>query len=173
MRAWLLKAPWWALALVMGTYFGTFMALWTRFFQGAPWPVALGAGVLGGLFFGLVMGPFLARRNRRLREALGEAGVARRAQVVRAAWRGPMPEDPELREAARRVALDQREQTLGERRWAVPVLVLFAIGEAAAAVWLTPWFWLAVALFVGAAASAMIMPNRLARRAELLQDPHA
>src|SRR4051812_23312780 len=100
MGNWLLRAPWWVLSLVTGVLFGIAMALFGALAQGASWPVAAGGGVLGGLLFGAVMGPVLARQNRRLRESTGGASADDLRRARRAVRGGRVPDDPAERALA-------------------------------------------------------------------------
>ncbi len=171
MRAWLLTAPWWALALVHGTFFGTVMGLWTRLGQGAPWGVAIPAGLLGGIFFGVFMGVFTARQNRRVREAAGGDGLEALSRLPVFGRKKALAERPELREASRQVVLHQRDTILRQRRWAVPLFGLLLALEVWLALTGSAWFWLAVALVGTLLVGHLVMPRRLERRAEELRGP--
>jgi hypothetical protein len=137
------------------------------------WAEAVVSGVLGGVVFGAVMGPLLARMNRRFREAAGDVPRDQLQRIARLARRGPVPEDPQLRRAAHRVALQQRDQLLRQRRWALPLLGLVT----AFLLWLAlrgggdPFPWLVVVFLIVLIAAHLLMARRLARRAELLADP--
>jgi hypothetical protein len=112
-RNWLLTAPWWALSLIAGCVQALGMTLAGRLLWSASWAEAVVSGVLIGTFFGAFMGPLMARMNRRFGEAAGDGPRDQLQWVARLARRGPVPEDAELRQAARRVALQQREQLVG------------------------------------------------------------
>jgi membrane associated rhomboid family serine protease len=172
-RAWLEQAPWWALSLVTGLFFGGWMTLAGRFLQGESWGVAVVGGVFGGVLFGAVVGPLLARQRRRAREAAGTDRPDLLRRAARVAARGPVPEDPELREAARRLALHQRAVLLRQRRWALPFLALVLAGDVAFALTRSPaWVWWLGAVFFAALLSVhLLWPRRLARRARLLATP--
>lgn len=173
MRAWLIRAPWWLLALVTGGFFGFLGVLSNRFIDGESWGEALVMGLLGGVVFGVLMGLFLARMNLRFRETAGEDHVDRLSRIGWRGWRAKVGDDPELRAAARRVTLLQRDHLLRQRRWAVPFFV-FMIGLA---VWLavvrSPWHWLSALLFAGILVGHLLMPRSLERRAEELREPQS
>ena len=170
MRAWLLRAPWWAYSLFLGVFYGLGMMI-VRIVRGdASWPGSLVHALVIGAFFGLIMGPFMARMNRRLLDTAGEEHADR---LSRTGW-GRRPErlgdDPELRAAARRVAMLQRDQLLRQRRWAVPFFVLLLGLDLWLAVVSSPWFLLAGLVMAAFLVGHLLMPRRLERRAELLQD---
>ena len=169
----LLTAPWWALSLLTGTLYGLGMALSGRFLQGEDWTQAGVSGVLVGASFGAVMGPFAARMNRRFREAAGDLPPDRLRAAARLARRGAGPDDPELRRAAHRVALPQRDQLVRQRRWVLPVLALltaFLLWEALPDGEPSAFSWLVVVLLLVLLAVHLLMARHLARRAELLAD---
>ncbi len=120
------------------------------------------------------MGPVAARMNRRLLEAAGDVLPDQLRQAARVARRGAVPEDRELRRTARRVALDQQEQLLSQRRWALPLLglfVVFLVWEALGDQEQSALSWLAVTFLLALMAFQLLVPRHLARRAELLADP--
>ncbi|MFW3172663.1 hypothetical protein [Geodermatophilus sp. CPCC 206100] len=173
MRAWLEKAPWWVLSLVTGVFFAVWMSLAGRLLQGQSWAGAVVGGVVGGVLFGLLMGPLLARQRRRVHEAVGTDRTDLLRRAGRVAVRGSLPEDPELREAARRLALVQRSLLLRQRRWALPFFVLLLALALTFALTRTPaWpWWLAVVFFGGLLSVQVLLPRRLARRAAQLASP--
>ncbi len=131
-----------------------------------------GTGGLSGIVSGAVVGPVLVRQQRRAREAAGTASAAGLRQATRAARRGAVPDDPELREAARRLALHQRRELLRQRRWGLPVF----LGLTALAVWLAAGgdpvlWWFAAGFLLFATWVHAVEPRRLARRAEWLAAP--
>jgi hypothetical protein len=170
-RAWLIRAPWWVLSLVTGGFFGLLQVLDHRVRQGESWGEALVVGLLGGLFFGALMGPILARVNRRYREAAGEHNVDRLSRLGWRGWRAKVSDDPELREAARRVTLLQRDQLLRQRRWAIPVFVVVIAMDVWLAFASSPWWLLAAVVPAAILVGNLVMPGRLERRAEELRDP--
>lgn len=174
MRNWLLTAPWWAHALLLGSVYGLGNVLTGRFLGGESWTEAVVSGAVVGALFGAVTGPLSARMNRRFREAAGDVPRDQLQRIARLARRGPVPEDPQLRRAAHRVALQQRDQLLRQRRWALPLLGLVM----AFLLWLAlrdgagdPFPWLAVVFLLALIAAHLLVARRLARRAELLADP--
>ncbi|MGY1623693.1 hypothetical protein ACI789_15970 [Geodermatophilus sp. SYSU D00965] len=171
MGNWLLRAPWWVLSLVTGGFFGVAMALFGALTQGESWPVAVVGGVLAGVLFGAVMGPLLARQNRRFQESVGtsSAGDLRRARRV--ARGGPVPADPEQRALAHRLVTTQLGELRRRRRFTVTVFSVFLVLEAVMAVVSSPWFWLAAAFFAAMLALVLVLPRRLERRAAELAPP--
>ena len=169
----MLNAPRWVLAVVMGVPAGLGAGLGTRLAQDGSWTSALVSGVFVGLFSGSILGVVMHRKNRQVREAVGELPEARLAQATRAGWRGPVPEDPATREAAHRLLVSQLGQARRQRVWVVPLLVLMAGWTVYLAVSESPWWWSALALWAVAAIGHLWLPVRLQRRVHLLAaDPH-
>jgi hypothetical protein len=170
----LLNAPTWVTSLLSGGLFGLLNTVTGRLIGGENWTEASVGGAMGGFVFGAVMGPVLARQQLRARDAVGTRSAAELRRAARAANRGPVPDDRELREAARRYALHQRGEILRQRRWGIPFLVVVA----ALIVWLAlradaVFWWFAVGLLLVAFVAYVAQPRRLERRAELLADPPA
>jgi hypothetical protein len=124
--------------------------------------------VISGVLFGGFMGPFTAWQTRRMRSATGEASTDEVLLASRAVLRGPVPIDPELRATTHRLATHRLAQLERWRVFTTVVFVLAVIGEAFAAVAISPWFWLAVAFFAGMLTYSVWLPARLRRRIELL-----
>jgi Flp pilus assembly protein TadB len=164
----LLNAPRWVLSLMAGVWFGAFMTIW-GVLQGDRWQAALIGGAVGGLIFGAVMGPFAHRMYARQRQAVGTTSRDVERAAGRASWRGPVPDDPEVRA----VALKLIDHQLGElRRRRTLTLVSFASFSALyvviALAW-SPWWWLAAAFFAVMLAMTVGLPGHLRRRADLLR----
>ncbi len=167
-----MDAPAWVVGLVTGLGFAVVNTLIRTLLTDDPWTDTVVVAGLTGVLFGAVMGPVLTRQQRRAWSAAGTASSAGLRAAARAAQRGPVPGDPELREAARRLALHQRDVLLRQRRWAAPLFSLLV----ALAVWLAvtgaPAYWLFAAGFALLAAwTSVVLPRRLARRADLLTAP--
>ena len=172
MRDRLLNAPTWVQSLLGGGLFGLLNTVRGRLIGGEDWTEAAVGGAIGGVVFGAVMGPVLARQQQRARDAVGTRSAAELRRAGRVANRGPVPDDRELREAARRYALHQRGEILRQRPWGIPFFVVVV----ALTVWLAlradALFWsFAVGLSLFASVAYGVLPRRLARRADLLADP--
>ena len=157
----------------MGAFYALGTALAGRFLLGESWPEAVVSGIFVGAFFGVEMGPLMARMNRRFREAAGDVPPDQLRRVAGLARRGAVPEDPELRRAAHPVALQQRDQLLGQRRWVLPLLALltaFLVSAALRDGEPDALSWLVIALLLVLIAAHLLLPRHLARRAELLAD---
>ncbi len=163
MRAWLTAQPVWVLSVVTGLPFAAIMSVLNGL-QGDGWATAVITGVLGGVVFGALMGPFFRRMVRRQDEALGvvDPGVERAA--VRALRRGPVPVDPQVRAAAVRLIDHQLAET-ARRRWlSVVALVAFVALSATLALTQSSWWWLAVGFWLALAALTVQVPRRLQKR---------
>jgi hypothetical protein len=162
----LLRAPTWVLSLVTGTVFGLAMFA-IQLFEGSTATAAAVGACLGGVIFGLVMGPISRRTNDGFLEATAGLPAAQQRAVRRAVMRGPVPADPEARRSAASVIARQLA-TYRRMRWA-PVVYLAFI---ALSLWLTVsdsgWFALAALLFTGFCALHLWTPWYLERRRRLL-----
>ena len=132
------------------------------------------SGVIVGALFGAVAGPITARMNRRFREAAGYLPPGQLGRAIRLARRGPVPEDLELRRAARRISEHQLSQLRSQGCWLLPLLGL----TTAFLLWIVlrdgradPFSWLVIVLLLVLIAAHLLLARRLARRAELLADP--
>jgi Flp pilus assembly protein TadB len=156
------------------------------------------AAVIQGAVFGLLMGADDVRDGRRWTETLPEvaviavgfaffvwlfvyrrqgretnlilAGLTRYERRVanRAAVRGAMPTDPQVRSAAAELVRYRLGQSLNHRTPAAfvfAVLVLVCLGVAAGN---SPWWYAGAGVFAAVLATMWIMPRRLTRRLELL-----
>jgi hypothetical protein len=92
--------------------------------------------------------------------------VARR--VRRAASRGPVPEDPDEREAAHEMALDHAREFQRQRYWAPAVFLLTAALSAGVALTGPAWVWVLVPVWLAAAAGHPYLRRRASERAALL-----
>jgi hypothetical protein len=170
-NAWLLRSPWWVLSLVTGAVFGVLMALFGGLVQGEGWPAAAAGGAVSGVLFGLVMGPLLARMNRRFTEAVGNSSDDQLRRARRAVRGGPVPEDAADRALAYRLATTSLAD-LRRRRWSSGVVfTLFTALLVVAALTQSPWYWVVAGLSAGMVAVVLMLPRRLERRAALLAPP--
>ncbi|MGY2127991.1 hypothetical protein [Blastococcus sp. SYSU DS0617] len=169
MRERLLHAPAWVLGLVNGSLFGLVWAAFMRFGGGESWPTTLTYGGVAGAVFGGLRGRIQYRQQQGLRDVAARSPEGLSRRVRRAASRGPVPADPEVREAAHGLVLAQLAPLDRQRLWATPFFVLVALLSAFLAVTDSPWWWLAVVAWTVAAAGHPWKRARLRRRAELLR----
>lgn len=169
MRHRLESAPWWALSLLHGAYFGVFMTLVLRT-QGLSWrPAAIG-GAVAGLLFGAIVGPLSRRLMDRSLAAVGDLSPERRRVAGRAALRGPVPADPEVREDARRLAAHARDEVRRQRTFNTLAFGAFTVLGVYLAITSSPWFWLSVLVFVLFAVLSPVYAWHLERRIARLAD---
>ncbi len=84
--------------------------------------------------------------------------------------RGPIPPEPDIREAAHRIALQQRRELLSKRRLSAVTFAAITVLNVLLAMTTSPWWWLAVLLFVSLASWQLWwLPSHLARRADRLR----
>jgi len=169
MRERLLHAPAWVLGLVNGVVFGTVWTVGGRLLEGENWSAAIVRGVLAGLVFGAIMGRVQHRQQQGVRDVAERSPEGLSRRVRRAAFRGPVPQEPGVRAAAHGLALAILAQYDRQQRWASPFFVLVALLSVLLAVTDSPWWWLAVVAWIVAAVGHPYMRSRLRRRAELLR----
>ncbi len=167
MRWRLAASPWWVQGLLYGTFFGAWMTVFSRY-QTGRWLVALGGGVVGGAFFGVTMGLLMSRASARVVADLEGFSPFERRVVARASWRGPVPEDPRLRAAARSLLERRRDQVRRTRRLSLVVFPVFVLLYVVMAITRSWWWWLAAVAFVGFLVLTLTTPARLDRRLTLL-----
>jgi hypothetical protein len=135
-----------------------------------------GAAV-SGFAIGAVMGPIIAWSARRESVALGPLDRGQAKLARRAARRGAVPADPEIRQAAYRLAVSQRDYV---RKLRVPflilvvptialLLVLTVTTSTKAALVVLPT--VAVLFGIGLAVFWFWLPGHWQHRADLLRDP--
>ena len=114
--------------------------------------------------------------NRRFLEAAGDLPPDQLIRQGRSARRGAVPEDPDLRRAAHRIALQQRDQWVSQRRWVLPLLdliVAFLIWAALRDGESDGFSWPVITFLLVLIAGHLVTAWHPARRAELLADPPA
>ncbi|WP_062985614.1 hypothetical protein [Nocardia anaemiae] len=173
------NAPWWALSL----YFGVVFAIW----MAVLWPIVnheyssgeIGGGavaaVVGGIIFGAVMGPVTARQFRQLNSVIGPLSNSAYRLAKRAAIRGPVPSDPEIRRAALAIA-SRGSARLKRGKWTYGTLsiieAILAVSYAYQAITSSAWYWGQATLFAvlsGVMLYPLWLSGQLERRIELLR----
>jgi hypothetical protein len=89
-------------------------------------------------------------------------------RVRRAASRGPVPEDPDEREAAYDLALDHLHELDRQRYWAPALFVGLAVVWTGVALSGPAWVWVLVPLLLVAAVGHPWLRGRMRERAALL-----
>jgi hypothetical protein len=114
-------APWWVHSIIGAVVTGGMWALaaWLAHWFSSP----AAAGIAGGLA-GVASGAAAARERARVWDEVSPMPSAGKAAVVHAAHRGPVPEDPALREAARQLLAEELDM---RQRRSRPVLAGLAV----------------------------------------------
>lgn len=170
MRARLMLAPRWVLALYYGVFFGVFMGLFTGIRDSSALGGVAG-GLVGGLFFSAFMTPFTTRMRERMRVQMGGLSPERLRAAQKPSWRGPTPSDPAVRADALVIAHEtlrqaERFRSVGVGLFGVFLalqIVLVATGTYSAA-WTIPVFLTLVALYAR-------WPGHMKKRVALLEQP--
>jgi hypothetical protein len=168
-NAWLLRARWWQFAALSAALLAPVFVLLQRFLGHERWVPAAIVGSVTAAVCGPILALMLTGRWRDMMAAAGPLAEEDRASVERAARRGPVPADPQLREAARRLAEDRLLTLRRTRTRALVTMSVFVVLTAASAVLRSPWWWIAVGVCVGMLAVGLTVPARVERRAALLR----
>ena len=102
--------------------FGVFFGFFGWLFGLMDWPEPLIAGASTGVLFGGSMVVMRERQQRQLHTAAGDLPADQVDAAGRAANRGPVPDDPTIRQAAARIAQSRLDSMVRMR-----VLVIIAI----------------------------------------------
>lgn len=129
--------PTWILALLAGVLFGVGMGIFTKLDGSSWWSAGVGA-VVTGVPFGLVMGRWAAKWQRDVRQAQGDLPADEVALAHRAAAGGPVPDDPQVRSAALRLATHQVAQYAGRTRKLQIAVMALLFGASASELSTTP-----------------------------------
>ena len=163
------RATWVSAVLIGGVFgaaFGAFIKL-----DGESWTEAVIAAVVTGIPFGVAMGRWGNKWLRDLEAAEGDLPADKAELANRAAWKGPIPEDPEVRAAAIRIARQYLRPYSGRfRRLSIILMVLLLIGCVVGAVTETPMVLLSAALPVAFLYVQWSQPRHLRRRIKLLSE---
>jgi uncharacterized membrane protein AbrB (regulator of aidB expression) len=164
------KAPWWVWSLIEGVSFGAYVTA-LNLQQSHSWRFAVGGGLIGGVLFGAVMGPILARQHRKFSALVGTLPVHERRIAVRAVTRGAAPLDRDVREAAARLATYRLNELSRTFAPTVAMLVLLTVfcGLLAFMSPPAPWMWIAAACLAVLTPSYLAWPRYLQRRVKILE----
>ncbi|MEU4392196.1 hypothetical protein [Kribbella sp. NPDC023855] len=133
--------------------------LWNAVFS-----LGIGLIVAAGLTFAI------KTRLRWENRALGDVPKDARRVALKAAWKGPIPTDPETRAAAIHVAQEQLRQMRRSRPILIIALSLGLVAAVGGAIVDSPWRLLYVLPFAGLLAQFLIAPRRIRRRLALLSE---
>lgn len=168
MRGKLEDAPWWVWSMIMGISFGAVTTVFNRLQQPSSWTAALVGGLIGGVFFGAVMGPLVVRQRRKVLALLGDLPRRDLRIAGRAVNRGLPPRDPDIRRVAVLLATQQLNESARLRWLGLVLFSLFAVLSAILALTDSPWWWVAVAFHATFFAGYLMWPRHLRRRIAIL-----
>ncbi|WP_041289519.1 hypothetical protein [Kribbella flavida] len=122
-----------------------------------------------GVPFGLLMGRWAAKCERDVRHSHGDLPADEVAVARRAAAGGPVPDDPQVRSAALRLANQQLAQFGGRTRMLrIAVLALVFGGSVVGVLNGSLWAWLPATALGVVLFSQWYLPRRIRRRIESL-----
>jgi hypothetical protein len=168
-NAWLLRAPRWQLALVMGALLVPFVVLLFRLAGDRSWTAALLMGIAVTIVCAPVLGALTASAMRGARAASASLPEEDRALVERASRRGPVPADDDLREAALSLAEDRLTVLRSTRTRGLTATGVLVLLSGSLAVAQSAWWWAAVAAGAALLVLVLVTPARLERRTRLLR----
>ncbi|HEY8720915.1 hypothetical protein [Pengzhenrongella sp.] len=169
MRTYLQNAPWWVFSILQGVIFGGLMTVLElhEHPERSPVGVVIG-GAVQGIFFGAIMGPLMAWQRRGLSAAAGDLSTSDTRTAARAATRGPVPLDDDVRHAAARIAVHQLS-SLSRFRWVGLITFGFVFAlSVVLAVASSPRWWATSVVFAAAFVGQLWWPRHLQRRVDLL-----
>src|SRR3954454_2835079 len=124
MRTHLAKPPRWVLAVITGFPFGITMGIFTKIDGPTSWTESVVGGLVIGVVFGVAMAFSLDKRLCTMDAAVGDLPTGKRKAAHRAADRGPLPADPEIRAAALRIAMNKLDLLRPKKLFIVAAMVL-------------------------------------------------
>jgi Flp pilus assembly protein TadB len=171
MRAYLSKAPRWIMAVIIGLPFGIMMGIYTKIDGPMSSAGAVLEGLVAGVFFGVAMAFSIDKRRRAMRAAVGDLPTGEAKAARRAADRGPIPTDPEIRAAAVRIATQQLDllRPVLRRRFIVAMVLLLTFSVVGAVIE-SPWYLLYALVPALLLTSLWYLPRRIRRRIRLLSE---
>jgi Flp pilus assembly protein TadB len=138
MRTYLADPPRWVLGVVTGVLFGVATGVYFKMY--APtWTAAILRGLGVAAVFGATMAFSLYRERRDMRAVVGELPANKFKAAYRAAERGPVPTDPEIRAAARRIATQELARHLRGRTFVIVGSAFALVASVGLAVIGSPW----------------------------------
>ena len=159
------------MAVIIGLPFGIMMGIYTKIDGPTSWLGAVLGGLVGGIFFGAVMAFSIDKRRRAMRAAVGDLPTGEAKAARRAADRGPIPTDPEIRAAAVRIATQQLDllRPVLRRRFIVAMVLLLTFSVVGAVIE-SPWYLLYALVPALVLTSQWYLPRRIRRRIRLLSE---
>lgn len=168
----LTTAPWWVLSLVQALLVGSVavpVGAWIDPDKDRGLLSLLVHGLIAAIPLGLVFGLFQARQNR---QTLADTGLPEPAAqaAARAAARGPVPADPQVRAAARTLASNRLSALEGQRTAVLLICAAAFVASVVGAAVSFPGLILTAVVFAAALAGAVFLPGHLERRIDDLTD---
>ncbi len=168
--------PWWARALAAAGGYALVVALsWCEHgLAGDPqqsWSFTLTSHVANVVIFGLVVAAFTSAAHSAYAYALAGLDSAHRSAAINASFRGPVPVDASVRDAAIRIAW-RRLQSARSWRVLLGLLVLFEGLALALGKWPSGWDledWIDFAAFLVIAVGAWFLSQSLKHRIQMLR----
>ncbi|MCA0144192.1 hypothetical protein [Blastococcus sp. LR1] len=171
MNAWLLRAPRWKIATLMGVVLAPLAVLFFGLTGDRSWATACVMGIALAAVCAPVLGLATARTIQDASPGLEGLPGHARARVELAARRGPVPADTEERRAALRLVEDRLSVVRATRTRAGAFCAALVLVSGLLALARSPWWWIAVAAGLAMTVAVVVGPRRLDRRAELLREP--
>jgi hypothetical protein len=165
------NAPWWFGPLSLGAFdvalisVGAHDAPLNHASRPGDWTQAVITGLMIGVSLGAAM-PFHTRTGRGSTVA-GDLPARDLRAARRAAWRGPVPQDPVIRRAAAQLA-SYTDHELSQFRWVGIAFAVLTAASVSFALTLSPFWCTASAVSAIFAAMYLTWPRRLHRRLETL-----
>ncbi|MGY1855361.1 hypothetical protein [Modestobacter sp. SYSU DS0290] len=169
MNAWLLRAPLWQVCLVMAVLLAPFLIAVFWVVRDMSPAATVSAGVVTAAICGPMVGYVTWRQTREFLPDAGSAPEPDQVEAERAARRGPVPEDDDVRAAALRIVEHRLALLQVNRSSALVSAAVVPLVAVFLTVAVSPWWWIGVVLGLALSALVLLTPAHLERRADLLR----
>jgi tetrahydromethanopterin S-methyltransferase subunit F len=171
LRAYLITAPARKAPLVQGTIQGSIFGTMMGFFYAYQNHHGIMAAAVAGLFAGVVFGTAMAwvgtKQRQKARVAAGPMPTDKYMAAWQAANKGPIPDDPEIREAAGRLVRIRLLASNKASKFNVGVFEFFLLLSVYLAFTATPLWWLSVPFWAGFGLLTYKQTTKIRERADL------
>ncbi len=169
MRAYLITAAAWVMAVVYAVVLVPFTAATLVVMNHLSWQSAFTIAVVGGALLAVVIAIASQSQRRRRLDSYGHLSHAQRSEVLRRTPRRPPPPDPQVRAAALNTAEYLLTVSEGHRLLNLGYLAIMTALAATGAFTESPWWGVYAVMFAVSFGSTLTLPTQMPRRIALLK----